>query len=507
MSTAGTQLGLEIEVGGADGGGERGPVYRRIADGIRRAIESHRLRAGARLPSIRSLASELAVNRDTVALAYDALVSDGLLESTVGRGTFVRDTEAESGESSSSSGPVLTDQVERLLGIEDGRTRFGTTDEAVSMHALIPDPAFYPIDDFRRAFNRAVASGGAGLFVYGGAQGYAGLREVLAQRFSAAGIQVRADEIVLCHGASQGIALALRLFASKGDAIAVEAPTYHNVLATLAGLGMRPAVVPMTERGCDLEALEQALSRPEVKAFYTIPTFHNPMGISTPLAHRRALLDVARRCGKPIIEDAFEMDLRVSGRPTPPLAGLDATGLVVHLYSFSKSLFPGLRIGSVTARGRTVDGLVALKQATDLSDSMPLQAGLAEFLDDGAYDRHLGRMRRRLRGRHRAVAAALEAHMPEGTRFTRPDGGYQIWVELPFAIDTRNLLADSVRARVLFSPGSQFLPDGGPSRCLRLSVAQTSEEEIERGLAVLGELVAAHARPSRDARQPASVHL
>ncbi len=97
--------------------------------------------------------------------------------------------------------------------------------------------------------------------------------------------------------------------------------------------------------------------------------------------------------------------------------------------------------------------------------------------------------------------------MPEGTRFARPDGGYQIWVELPFAIDTRNLLADSVRAGVLFSPGSQFLPDGGPSRCLRLSVAQASEAEIGRGLAALGELIDVHAGRSHDVRQPASVHL
>ena len=482
------------------------PMYRRIADQIRARIEAGELAAGARLPPIRSLAAELGVNRDTVALAYEALAGEGRLDAFVGRGTFVtRPVEAGPREPACLA---LSPLVERLIGIENMRPRFGAAGGAARLHSLIPDPALYPIEDFRRALNRALAEGGADLFLYGSAQGHTGLREVLARRFVAAGIAVTPAEIALCHGASQGIALAIRLFAGPGDAVAVEIPTYHNVLTTLASLGVAPVGIPIdSEVGPDLAALERALARPEVKAFYTIPTFHNPLGTTTDLAHRRALLEVAARCGKPVIEDAFEMDLRFEGRTLAPLAALDEQGLVVHLFSFSKSLFPGARVGSIAVRGRAIEGLVALKHASDLSDSMPLQAAMAEFVSSGAYDRHLGRVRRVLRARHRALAEALETSLPEGCRWTRPQGGYQVWVELPFEIDTRDLLADAARAGVLFSPGSQFLPEAGPSRGLRLSLAQAGEEEIRRGIAILGRLVRERQAAAPFSRQATNIHL
>ncbi|MBW2363438.1 MAG: PLP-dependent aminotransferase family protein, partial [Deltaproteobacteria bacterium] len=176
-------------------------------------------------------------------------------------------------------------------------------------------------------------------------------------------------------------------------------------------------------------------------------------------------------------------------------------------YSFSKSLFPGLRIGSLTTRGRSIDGLVALKHATDLSDSMPLQAALAEFIGDGAYERHLGRIRRMLRKRHAAVAEALTEHLPQGATWTRPEGGYQVWVELPFAVDTRDLLADASREGVLFSPGSQFQPGGGSSRCLRLTLAQADEQQIGHGLEVLGRLIRSRLESQTEAHSPAAQHL
>jgi DNA-binding transcriptional MocR family regulator len=198
------------------------------------------------------------------------------------------------------------------------------------------------------------------------------------------------------------------------------------------------------------------------------------MGTTTGIAHRRRLLEVAARCAKPVLEDAFEMDLHQSTRTVPPLAGLDENGLVLHLYSFSKSLFPGVRVGCIAARGRAVEGLLALKRASDLSDSLLMQAALEEFLHSGGYDRHLNRMRRILRQRRDALLAALEEEMPPGASWTRPEGGYQVWVELPFEVDTRDLLADAARAGVLFAPGSNFLHDRRASRGLRLTLALRS---------------------------------
>ena len=133
--------------------------------------------------------------------------------------------------------------------------------------------------------------------------------------------------------------------------------------------------------------------------------------------------------------------------------------------------------------------MLALKHSTDLSDAMPLQAALEEFVRSGEYDRHLGRMRRMLRSRTKAILAALEQEMPDGTTWTEPEGGYQVWLELGFDVDTRDLLADAAREGVLFAPGSQFFADRGPSRGLRLTLAQANEDEIRRGGAILGEVI------------------
>jgi DNA-binding transcriptional MocR family regulator len=495
------RISLEREPGAG-----AGPVYRQIAEQIRREIASERLAAGARLPAIRDLAKTLRVHRDTVALAYEELASAGVVESTVGRGTFVR----TNGTSAGGPPPAvfqceLSPVAERLLALERSRPRFGSSGEAVAMHSLVPDPALYPAETFRRVLNRVLSEQGSSLLLYGGPEGHPRMREVMAQRLRDAGIEVGAEGIVLCHGASQGISLAMRIFAGAGDVIAAEEPTYQNVLSAAAGLGLRTAPVPMREDGLDLAVLERTLARPEVKALYTLPTFHNPMGTSSSLEHRRALLEIAARCGKPVIEDGYEADLRFAGRPVPALAALDRSGLVVHLASFSKSLFPGVRVGAVAARGRAVEALLALKQASDLSDAMPLQAALAEFVAGGDYDRHLAKLRRVLLGRRDALLAALSEHLPAGSRWTTPEGGYQVWVELPEGIDTRDLLADAVGAGVLFAPGSQFNHDGRASRCLRLSFAMESEARLARGVAALGRVLAA--RLGAAPRPAAAVHV
>jgi DNA-binding transcriptional MocR family regulator len=209
----------------------------------------------------------------------------------------------------------------------------------------------------------------------------------------------------------------------------------------------------------------------------------------------------------PVLEDGFELDLRFRGTDVPPLVALDESGLVVLLFSFSKSLFPGVRVGSLLARGRALEGLVALKHATDLSDALPLQAGLARFVESGAYDRHLGRIRDVLRSRHEAMDRALEASMPEGTTWTRPDGGYQLWVELPYEVDTRDLLADASRAGVLFSPGTLFMPDARPSRAMRLTVACADEAEIERGVSALARVVRERQANESGVGRTAGMHL
>lgn len=534
-------LGLTID----DRSGQ--PVYQQIAGQLRAEIERGERAPGERLPAIRALAASLGLHRDTVALAYESLASAGWVEARVGAGTFVRSTIAAAKESRP-GGPgsrpgsrrgatarnasarrgrasrdregretidgdereidlALAPQVERLITLENTRPRYASRPDVVELHRLVPDPRFYPVEAFRRCMDAALHEKGPALFSYAEPQGDLGLRRAMAERFRRFGIEHDPEEHVLCHGASQGISLALRLFTQPGDQVAVEVPTYANVLSAFAGLGLTAAPVPMDSDGPDPDALDRLLGKPEVKAFYTIPSFHNPLGTTSPLERRRQTLEIAARHGVPIIEDGFEMDLRFRGSDLPPLAALDDSGIVVLLFSFSKSLFPGVRVGSLLARGRALEGLVALKHATDLSDALPLQAGLARFLETGSYDRHLKRIRKLMRARHAALDAALDAEMPDGTRWTRPEGGYQRWVELPEGIDTRDLLAEAARAGVLYTPGTLFMPDARPSSAMRLTVSGADEEQIRRGVAALGEVVRAVGPARPGTQRTGGMHL
>ena len=498
------------------------PAYQQIAKQIKHAIETGSRRPGERLPAIRTLAKALGVHRDTVALAYETLSEAGLVEARVGAGTFVRSTVAgwadASGRADEDTGGMRTNgsaeqelalapQVERLIALDNMRPRYAPRKDTVALHRLIPDPRFYPIDAFRECVDAALREEGAALFSYASPEGDLELRRAMSDRFRLFGIRYAPEEHVLCHGASQGISLALRLFTQAGDQVAVEVPTYANVLSAFTGLGLTPAPIPMDDEGADPDALDRILAKPEVKAFYTIPSFHNPLGTSTSLARRKEILRVAERHGVPIIEDGFELDLRFQGPELPPLAALDESGIVVLLFSFSKSLFPGVRVGSLSARGRALEGLVSLKHATDLSDALLLQSALARFVKSGEYDRHLVKIRKVLRSRHRAMDEALTASMPAGTTWTKPDGGYQLWLELPDAVDTRDLLAEAARAGVLYSPGAMFMPDARPSSAMRLTVACADEKEIARGVAALGEVVESARGPRTHSGRTPGDHL
>jgi DNA-binding transcriptional MocR family regulator len=204
----------------------------------------------------------------------------------------------------------------------------------------------------------------------------------------------------------------------------------------------------------------------------------------------------------PIVEDDFEKDLRLRGRGAPPLRALDARGRVVYVGTFSKALFPGVRIGWLLAPRGIADAAVRLKRTLDLTTSPLLQAGLVQFLREGAYDRHLRRVVPELRRRVDAALRALEGVLPEGSRVRAPEGGYLLWVELPDALDTQALLPEAKRAGVVYAPGQSFFPDGRRSSALRLAVANASVPEIERGVGALGEVVRAALRSAR--RAPAA---
>ena len=498
--------------------GAREPISDQIVAYLRRAIEAGRLAPGAKLEPIRVLAKELGVNRETVATAYRELERQGLTESTVGRGTFVQ------GRSSTPNGvaaaaapaerpfePVFARASEAARATPAARIDYGAPEGAVHFERLIPDESLYPHDEFRKTLQRALAKGGAALFDYGDPRGDLALRRALVERMARAGIEADPDDVLITAGATQGFAIAARIFCDAGDSAVLESPTYPWAFATLTAMGVRSVGVPMAADGIDLDRLDAALGRDRARLLYTMPSFHNPTGISTSLAHRRRLLELAGKHGVPVLEDDFEKDLRVRGRGAPPLRALDRRGLVMYMGTFSKTLFPAARVGWLFLPPSFVRAARGAKRSLDLTTSPLVQAGLALFLREGRYERHLRRVVKELARRLEAAELALARELPEGSVVSPVEGGFLLWVTLPAPLDSAALLAEAKRAGVVYAPGELFHPDGARGSSLRISVAHTSVEELERGIRALGEVTrAALARGrgrARGSRAAEAVHV
>jgi 2-aminoadipate transaminase len=456
------------------------PLYRQLYDEIGREIRSGRMASGERLPATRELAGLLGLNRTTVSAAYELLETEGLIRGQVGRGSFVTGNPA-----GASTGPDWG----RLLSpgpVMPG----GAADGAISFATSRPAGDLFPLDEFRDAC-RAVLDRPdlASILQLGSPAGYEPLRRYLMEEARAAGLATPADDLIVTSGCQQALDLIGRVLVRPGDTVAVEDPVYPGLKNLFAEMGAQLAGVPLGADGLDLAQLERLLTRQRPRLLALTPNFQNPTGLTLPLAQRRAVLEMAHAAGVPVIENDAYGELRYEGESAPPLKQLEAgAGGVVLLRSFSKVSFPGLRVGWVVGPKAVIDRLRQAKQGADLHTDQLSQAVLLEFVRSGRLERHRRRIVEAGRERLRATLEGCARHLPSGARFTRPEGGMNLWVELPRPLDAGELLARAQREGVAYLPGRYFAVSQFAQGALRLSFAGLSPEEIGRGLATLGRL-------------------
>jgi 2-aminoadipate transaminase len=239
-----------------------------------------------------------------------------------------------------------------------------------------------------------------------------------------------------------------------------------------------------------VDELEALLARTRARFVYLVPNFQNPRGTTLTLERRLALVRVARDHRVAILEDDPYGELRWSGVPLPPLAGLDRDAPVIHLGSFSKTLAPGLRIGYAISDEKTIRAMVVAKQAADLHTGVLSQRAVARLLETYDYDGHLRELRRVYGERCAAMLASIERSFPKGTHYTRPEGGLFVWAQLPFGIDAQDVLDDAVKEKVAFVPGAPFYPHDPRHDTLRLNFSNRPPELIAKGMAIVGACAA-----------------
>jgi DNA-binding transcriptional MocR family regulator len=334
---------------------------------------------------------------------------------------------------------------------------------------------------------------------YGLAPGREELRRQIALRARDWGVSTTPDEIIVTNGCMEALNLCLRAVARPGDTIALESPTYFGVLQIIESLGMKALEIPTHPRdGVSLEALELALDRDRIKACLLMPNVSNPLGSTMPDAAKKRLVQMLAERDIPLIEDGVYNALSFSTTPQYAAKAYDRKGLVMLCSSFTKSVAPGFRVGWVAA-GRYYEQVRILKFMS--SGGMPelLQLAVAEFLENGGYERHLRTVQRTYARLTGLTQSAVAKYFPPGTRATRPGGGFVLWVELPKGCDSVELYEQAVQEGIGIAPGPMFSATDRFHNCLRLSCAVSWTPRIEGALARLGEL--AHRLASRGARQ------
>jgi DNA-binding transcriptional MocR family regulator len=482
------------------------PLYIQLRDQLRALVHAGDLRHGDRIPASRELANMLGVHRTTVANAYAELESEGLIQGHVGRGTFIRNGNGNGAlKITPPAPPVLNGSQgirwELLFADERGeevlsRLTASAPENALSFVMARPAQEFFPIEELQTCVNAVLRREATDVLNLGPSDGYQPLKEALLEMLHREGIGAKDENLLITDGCQQSLDLISKAFVRPGDCVILENPTYPGAVAIFNGARARCLAVPVkthaepnSELGVDLEALEATLAANRVKLIVLTPDFQNPTGTSMSLASRRKVLELAGRHQVPVVEDHIYGRLHLREEKVPSLKQLDRFNLVIHIDSFAKVAFPGLRVGWIVAPAAAVERLRLVKQTTDLHTDQLAQATLAEFLRRGFFTKHLARMRKVYSARLQALDEALRKYMPEGTRWTRPEGGMCLWLELPPGFDASELLIHVKERGVLFAPGRYFYVQNPLPNTLRLGFASLDEKQIARGVATLADML------------------
>jgi DNA-binding transcriptional MocR family regulator len=470
------------------------PLFKQVFDQLKEKIEKEILKPGDLLPPTRTFSGQLGVNRTTIYKAYQELWALGYIESRSGSYSYVRQRRELqlSGKEVHSNAIDWPKRVNRNAEkvykmfsnvhypFSEGETGF----DGIDFGRLHPDTRIYPVKEFRKSISKVIDQRSTTVFDYGESKGYFPLREYITGRMRSHGISVDTDEILITNGAQNAIDLLMRLFAVPGSRVFVESPTYGMVFPTFTYYDCEIVSIPMLEDGVDLAAIEKEFKKGLPLFFYTMPNFHNPTGITTNQDHREKLIALFEKYSVPIVEDAFEEEMKYFGKVSLPVKSMDINRIVIYVGSFSKILFPGIRLGWIAADRECIERLTILKRFSDISTALPEQAALADFCQKGFYELHIKKIHKIYRKRMILAVQAMEQKIRnENVTWIAPNGGFTIWLtmhNLKTGYEEINKIFLAHKIRVAL--GKDFFPAEDKNKHLRLAIASLNEKEITEGV-------------------------
>jgi DNA-binding transcriptional MocR family regulator len=457
-----------------------------MADDIRSGTRP----VGSRMPSVRQLTTQHGISQSTVFRAYYLLEDWGLIRARERSGYYV------------APGATLKNQQapRRPLTLESAKVEisdlvFSVLDAAkhpdiVPLGSAFPSPQLFPLQRLAKSLGHSSRLISPWSTVVDLPPGNEQLRRQIALRYMGMGIAQSMEELVVTNGALEALNLCLMAVTRPGDLVAIESPGFYAALQAIERLDLRAVEIPVDPvSGIDLQALADALDKHPIRACWFMTNYQNPTGAALSQERKKALVELLAQHDVPLIEDDVYGELHYG--PTYPLPAMafDKTGLVMHCSSFSKTLAPGYRIGWVAA-GRFADKVQRLKLMTTLSASIPAQAGIADYLQHGGYDKHLRKLRGSLHGQLAEMDAALRRWMPDDSHWTRPSGGYFLWVRLPPRVDAMKLHRLAIENGISIAPGPVFSARHEFRDHIRLNFGHPWSDRMESAIRTLSTLLA-----------------
>jgi 2-aminoadipate transaminase len=370
--------------------------------------------------------------------------------------------------------------------------KHGADPSIVSFGGGYPDPDLFPVAQLREIYDGILSGSDRSLLQYAVTDGLPSLRRAIAARMAADGVACGIDEVIVLQGAQQGLDLVARMLVDPGDVIIVEDPTFLGAMLAFNPCEPAYATVRTDDDGLDPDDLERVLAaNPGAKLLYTMPDFHNPMGVSLTLERRRRVLEIANRHDLLVLEDSPYRQLRFEGETLPSLKSLDTEGRVIFLGSFSKTLVPGMRLGWAVADPEIIGRIGLLKTAADTQTSTLNMAAAAAFLERFDLDAHIAEVNVVYRRKRDLMLGIIEEQFPPSVEFTRPQGGLFTWLTFPNGFDATAFMRDHAipEAKVAWVPGATFFATDQQANHARMNYSGQSDERIAEGMARLAAVL------------------
>lgn len=479
------------------------PAYRQLYRLLRQAILEGRLGPGARLPSSRQLAADLSVARNTVLQVYEQLAVEGYVSAATGRGTFVEDISHDlpvrarpvehrqgAGPRAAASGPRLSERGRRLM------SSLGYSDRQYgAFMAGVPDVSAFPARQWMRIQNRHWRMMRPELLSYAPSGGYPPLRQALSEHLGATrSVTSHAGQVVITSGIHQAIDVAVRLLCDVGDRVWIEEPAYWGIRNLMVSQGLEVVGIPVDAQGINPRG-HDLLHPPRL--IIVTPSHQYPLGMVMSLARRRRLLEYARQHGCWILEDDYDSDFRYGGRPLPSLQGLDEAGLVIYAGSFSKMLFPGLRVGYVVVPERLAGPFASAVAELFREGQLITQSVMADFLREGHVTSHMRKMRSRYAARRACLIESVHARYGTALRIVGDKAGLHLVLALPRTADDVAICRTAYQRGIMARPLSSYylLPERAQKGRV-LGYAGVPEADIPNAFTVLADVIDTELRKS-----------